>query len=784
MLADSGSLYVNDWTSEIAARTYSWRSQEISNSKATISQASQDLSLSSSRLCITTHSDPGETDSANDIVQTADGGWIVTGATGSYDDADTYNDIWIIKFQPDCSVEWQKVLDTFGAHFNGWQIISSSDNSYIIYVSTSSTKLIFKISDSGDLLWQKSYKTDSDFNVLLAIAEKSDGGAILVGRKDQLQEFIVLSINSDGEVLWQKSYSSPYAISTKEVDTSSDGSILIASRVTIDDINYLYAVKLDSGGTVIWQYTFSETEYSQIADALIHEDGSSTIVTSKNLVPESGNGSHILRLNADGTIRWEKFYYHQDSLGIYSLHETEGASLIGVGYYTEGTDQDVWVIKLDDLTGNILWQKEYALSDRSDHANAVDVMSDGNLLVAGNTRPGTWYNAFVMHITSEGNAGECDLSSATYAIITDTLTVPTAISFSPSIDGNLSTIDRTYSLQNSNVEFEAICGSDATVLNVPLFLQTDPAWSNELYGSYQTQPNNIGKWGCYMTSAAMIINYYAEQDQSPFRTDPGQFNSWLRSNNLYDGNLFVQASSHTYADQQNVNLFFPSPGRIDGLRNATSDAILDNSLSQDNPAILRVNAPSASGQHFVVAIGTTTVNNTPTYVINDPIYGQTTLYERYNNQYTSIRLFTAQSSERRTLAISAHSPVELLVTDPLGRKTGYDPTTGTSWNDIPNTSYTIDAVAPDGGLGSETPEEVKTLFVYGSIDGQYTVEIFGTGQGSYTINAFASDLQGEITSQTSQGEATDGSLDTIYLNYDSDTGLQNYSLYLPMITKN
>ncbi|MCZ7670935.1 MAG: hypothetical protein M5U34_29210 [Chloroflexi bacterium] len=150
----------------------------------------------------------------------------------------------------------------------------------------------------------------------------------------------------------------------------------------------------------------------------------------------------------------------------------------------------------------------------------------------------------------------------------------------------------------------------------------------------------------------MIVNYYAEQSQSPFRTDPGQLNLWLRNNSLYNGNLFVQASSHTYADEQNVNLFLPSPGRIDGLRNTTSDGILNNSLSQGNPVILRVDASSASGHHFVVAVGTTIVNNTPTYVINDPVYGETTLYEQYNNQYTSLRLFTSQSSEQRTLSVS------------------------------------------------------------------------------------------------------------------------------------
>ncbi|MCZ7670933.1 MAG: hypothetical protein M5U34_29200 [Chloroflexi bacterium] len=154
--------------------------------------------------------------------------------------------------------------------------------------------------------------------------KKSDGGAVLVGRKNQIQEFIVLSIDSDGETLWQNSYSSPYAISSKKVDTSEDGSILVTSIVTIDDVKYLYAMKLDSGGTVIWQYTYSETEYWQLRDAILYEDGSSTIVTSKNLFPELGGiGSQILRLNADGTIRWEKYYYHQDELGIYDIHEIE-----------------------------------------------------------------------------------------------------------------------------------------------------------------------------------------------------------------------------------------------------------------------------------------------------------------------------------------------------------------------------------------------------------------------------------------------------------------------------
>ena len=93
---------------------------------------------------------------------------------------------------------------------------------------------------------------------------------------------------------------------------------------------------------------------------------------------------------------------------------------------------------------------------------------------------------------------------------------------------------------------------------------------------------------------------------------------------------------------------------------------LDNALSALNSVILGVN----DGGHYVVATRKITVNGQPTYAINDPIYGQTTLYERYSNTYSSILFISSTSTDTRMLNISAHSPVRLLITDSLGRKSG------------------------------------------------------------------------------------------------------------------
>jgi hypothetical protein len=323
-------------------------------------------------------------------------------------------------------------------------------------------------------------------------------------------------------------------------------------------------------------------------------------------------------------------------------------------------------------------------------------------------------------------------------------------------------------------------GEIEELLSVPLLLQTSRPWSGYRYGNYQDndEEHTIGALGCWMTSAAMVNNYWA--GESSFNTDPGILNSWLRAYEGYNPSHGVIWSSLVqYAARNDIAM---SIADSSGTRN---DALLDEALNSGNPAIIGVNLDAeGQPQHYVAATGKTIVDGQPTYMINDPyVHGRTTLFDLYGNNYSQILVFDSSSDDRRLLSISAHSPVELLITDPQGRKQGYDPSTDVVWDEIPNAEYFVRTLAADGG--SETEADVLESVAFLSTmpsDGQYTIQVFGVDTGSYQLVISASNQGGQARQLVMEGTANDGSEDVFEISYNSYSGL-GHSVFLPIVWK-
>lgn len=177
---------------------------------------------------------------------------------------------------------------------------------------------------------------------------------------------------------------------------------------------------------------------------------------------------------------------------------------------------------------------------------------------------------------------------------------------------------------------EWICAQE-----VPLYLQgqpstpdtlPNPVWFSEVYGNYPSGDtyNTIGRWGCKVSSDAMMISYFGSRYQPPFDTNPSVLNAWLRSHGGYDiGNGVRRSHVFSYARENGVILYLWDS--ISGIDNRS----LDENLCSGRPAILKVKNPY--GDHFVVATGKITVDGQSTYTIDDPAHGQTTLREHYSN---------------------------------------------------------------------------------------------------------------------------------------------------------
>ena len=83
--------------------------------------------------------------------------------------------------------------------------------------------------------------------------------------------------------------------------------------------------------------------------------------------------------------------------------------------------------------------------------------------------------------------------------------------------------------------------------------------------------------------------------------------------------------------------------------------------------------------------------------------------------------------------VGAHSPVSVVITDPLGRRSGIRPD-GSILDEIPGGDYQVAVSEEFGGGVTYDPEEEKAVVITRPVHGTYQVQLVGTGNGSYTLD--------------------------------------------------
>ena len=144
-------------------------------------------------------------DSANAILQTSDGGYIVTGLTflGAGE-----GDFWVLKLFSTGDIEWQK---TYGGSYSDRPrcIQQTTEGGFIIAGKTHSFGggeadcWVFELSVDGEIEWQKTYG-ETDFDDAHTIQQTADGDYIVAGSTRSFNvlqsDFLILMISSNGEI--------------------------------------------------------------------------------------------------------------------------------------------------------------------------------------------------------------------------------------------------------------------------------------------------------------------------------------------------------------------------------------------------------------------------------------------------------------------------------------------------------------------------------------------------------------------------------------------------------
>lgn len=115
--------------------------------------------------------------------------------------------------------------------------------------------------------------------------------------------------------------------------------------------------------------------------------------------------------------------------------------------------------------------------------------------------------------------------------------------------------------------------------------------------------------------------------------------------------------------------------------------------------------------------------------------------------------------------------VHMLIMDPLGRQTGCIPASGFSAQDIPNSSYVLEAI--DNVVTGESGPEGVIFFVRPIMPGTYTVTLFGMAPTTYRVLMLADDSTGESAPPTEdilQGYLTASASRQYVLQYNPTPG--------------
>ena len=355
-------------------------------------------------------------DKGNSIHQTYDGGYILTGFTGSTGNGS--EDLWLIKTNSNGEEEWSK---TFGGSDSdrGTDVQQTTNGGFII---TGSTGQIFeqelwllKTNSQGGEEWSKTF--GGVWDIGQSVQQTTDGGFIITGRnvpifdgKTKKIDLWLIKTNSNGEEVWSKTFGGgreewDEGVSVKQ---TKDGGFVITGRTSSfgNGSEDLWLIKTNSDGEEEWSKTFGGSDRDEGWDVQQTMDGGFVIIGGTKSIGSGDFDVWIIKTNSLGVEEWSKTFGDSKWDWGTSIQQTTDGGFIVTGMTKSlGNGKgDVWIIKTDPY-GDKEWSKSFG-GVHQDQGNDVQQTSDGGYIITGFTESfgSGKYDVWLIKTDSEGNS--------------------------------------------------------------------------------------------------------------------------------------------------------------------------------------------------------------------------------------------------------------------------------------------------------------------------------------------------------------------------------------------
>jgi hypothetical protein len=247
-----------------------------------------------------------DNDQIHDMVRSPDGGYYLTGGTGSFGEGNF--DVVLVKINSSGELEWSKSFGTPNIEIGRKIAIDHEDNLIIVAsvgnVTNTPLTALIKLDPFGNTIWEK-FMPITYINGALAITKNND---IILGTNFNFPSNRIYKFSKSGNTLWAYEYNNgENNVTLGGIYVTSDNHYIIDSGTTNSQFSSSSLMKIDSTGTIIWKnkllnsawaahdlfyeladssYIYFASFYNQIACYKISKSG----VVSTNIKAFGGGG--------------------------------------------------------------------------------------------------------------------------------------------------------------------------------------------------------------------------------------------------------------------------------------------------------------------------------------------------------------------------------------------------------------------------------------------------------------------------------------------------------------
>lgn len=376
-------------------------------------------------------------DVALSVVATLDGGFAVLGYTQSSDGdvtdkLDDSFDYWLLKFDSNANLEWNKTYGGSGDD-RGNDIIQTQDGGFAILGYSDSTNgdislnnggrdiWLAKLNASGTLLWEKSYGYSgadqgttlietSDNHLLISgiLDVTASGGVGNFGRNGTRHaggDYWALKVSNTGTLVWSRYYGGSFTDTPTGVVETSSNEFIFAGASDSNDVDIsnnkgtydFWVVKSNAGGDMVWEKSFGGAEIDEARDIISSGDGNYVIVGDTRSNEQDvtlNNGAAdlwVVKISETGNLLWNRSIGGTSFDVARSINSTtDGGFLIAGSSRSSDGDvgnnqgqNDAWVVKINN-NGQLVWETTAGGSDIDFAYDAVQ-LQNGTIIAVGET---------------------------------------------------------------------------------------------------------------------------------------------------------------------------------------------------------------------------------------------------------------------------------------------------------------------------------------------------------------------------------------------------------------